>query len=139
MNDIERNLIGRSFEASNPVEVTAEMILGFCASVGIEPERNNEQPAEIVAPLSISGSFRAAEDIFDNLPPFERRLLASMELEFLAPIKAGDIITITSQVAEIYEQTGRSGPLTFTVIRSILKNQHGEIVTRLDHRFSSRK
>jgi hypothetical protein len=137
MADNELDLIGKVFEASGPVHVTAEMILDFCTAIGVAHAQ--DEAGTIVAPLSISGSFRAAEDIFDHLPPFERRLLASMELEFVTPICAGDTITISSAVTEIYEKTGRSGKLTFTVIRSTLRNQRDEIVTRLDHRFTSRK
>jgi acyl dehydratase len=140
------DLIGKVFAASVPVRVTAEMIADFCAAVGetnplhLDAEFAGRGPyGVIVAPLSVSGSFRAAEDIFDHLPPSERRLLASMELEFLMPIRAGDTITISSAVTEIYEKTGRSGVMVFTVIRSTLSNQDGEIVTRLQHRFTSRK
>jgi 3-hydroxybutyryl-CoA dehydratase len=144
-NDV-RNLIGKVFVAHNPVVVRAEMIIGFCAAIGetnplyVDAEFAQKGPyGRIIAPLSIAGSFRAAEDIFDYLPPNERRLLGSMELEFLAPIGAGDIITIASEVAEVYEKTGRSGGLTFIVIRSTLTNQDGMIVTRIDHRFTARK
>ncbi|MGH7839639.1 MAG: MaoC family dehydratase, partial [Candidatus Binataceae bacterium] len=146
MADYPSDLIGKEFAASAPVQVTAEMIAEFCAAIGetnpiyLDAEAARQGPfGVIVAPLSVSGSFRAAEDIFDHLPPAERRLLASMELAFVAPIRAGDTITISSAVAEIYEKTGRSGVMVFTVIRSILRNQDGEIVTRLDHRFTSRK
>jgi acyl dehydratase len=146
MADYEPDLIGKVFEASAPVQVSAEMIRDFCAAIG-DSHTTGPDPdsaydggeGAIVAPLSISGSFRAAEDIFDHLPKSERRLLASMELEFVAPICAGDTITISSAVTEIYEKTGRSGKLKFTVIRSTLRNQHGAIVTRIDHRFTSRK
>lgn len=145
-DDDTRGLIGKIFVAEHPVEVTAEMIVAFCAAVG-ERAPLGHRPAtaadesddRLIAPLSLSGSFRAVEDIFDHLPRNERRLLASMELEFAAPIRAGDTITIASEVAEIYEKTGRSGGLTFTVIRSTLTNQEGVIVTRIDHRFTSRK
>jgi acyl dehydratase len=146
MVDDTRDLIGKVFVAESPVEVTAEMIIAFCAAIGeTNPLHVNAEFAKngpygrIVAPLSISGSFRASEDIFDYLPRNERRLLGSMELEFVAPIGAGDRITIASEVAEIYEKTGRSGALTFTVIRSTLTNQDGVIVTRIDHRFTARK
>ncbi len=141
MAELDPALIGKVFNASAPVRVTAEMIVEFCAAIGMPVERDSSNGADapVIAPLSISGSFRAAEDIFDHLPPNERRLLASMELEFVAPIKSGDEIRISSHVAEVYEKTGRSGGLVFTVIRSVLKNQRGEIVTRIDHRFTSRK
>jgi acyl dehydratase len=142
----DTDLIGKVFEASAPVKITAEMIADFCAAIGenspihLDAEAARRGPyGVIVAPLSVSGSFRAAEDIFDHLPPAERRLLGSMELEFLAPIRAGDTITIASAVQEIYEKTGRSGNLVFTVIHSTLTNQDGEVVTRLVHRFTTRK
>jgi hypothetical protein len=143
MAELDPALIGKVFAASEPVLVTAAMIVEFCAAIGVPVERDpgNGDGADgaVIAPLSISGSFRAAEDIFDHLPRNERRLLASMELEFVAPIKSGDEIRISSAVAEVYEKTGRSGGLVFTVIRSVLKNQRDEIVTRIDHRFTSRK
>ncbi len=130
--------IGKVFEAREAVHVTAEMILAFCEAIGLDGANRNSDGL-VVAPFSISGSFRAAEEIFDHLPKNERRLLASMELQFIESIVAGDTITISSEVAEVYEKTGRSGVLSFTVIRSMLRNQKGEIVTRIDHRFTSRK
>jgi acyl dehydratase len=137
MTDLDPALIGKEFEASAPVRVTAEMIARFCSAIGVAVEHDAD--GKIVAPLSIAGSFRAAEDIFDHLPRNERRLLGSMELDFFIPIKAGDDVGISSQVAEVYEKTGRSGGLVFTVIRSVLTNQYGEVVTRIDHRFTHRK
>ncbi len=138
MAESNRIPIGKVFEAREAVLVTAEMIRAFCEAIGLDGAIRNSEGL-LVAPFSISGSFRAAEEIFDHLPKNERRLLASMELEFIEPIVASDTITISSEVAEVYEKTGRSGVLAFTVIRSTLKNQRGAIVTRIDHRFTSRK
>jgi acyl dehydratase len=146
MADDASGLIGKKFVAERPVEVTEAMIIGFSAAIGetnplhADPDFARNGPyGRIVAPLSISGSFRAVEDIFDLLPRNERRLLGSMELEFVTPISAGDKIHIASEIADIYEKTGRSGALTFTVIRSTLTNQDGAIVTRIVQRFTSRK
>lgn len=145
MTELDPELINKTFEVPKPVTVTVEMIVAFCEAIGevVSPtadagSADNGGDRRIVAPLSISGSFRAAEDIFDYLPKFERRLLASMELQFVEPIHAGDQIKITSAVVESYEKTGRSGPLVFTVIRTTLTNQHGRVVTRIDQRFTSR-
>ena len=100
MDTESRDLIGKVYVTESPVEVTAEMIIAFCAAIGethplyVDAAAAQAGPyGRIVAPLSISGSFRAAEDILDLLPRNERRLLGSMELEFLAPIGAGDRIT----------------------------------------------
>ncbi len=137
MAELDSALIGKVFESSTPVRISAEMIEGFCKSIGTPVERDTD--GTIIAPLSISGSIRAAEDIFDYLPQNQRRLLGSMELAFVKRIRAGDELSVSSQVAEVYEKTGRSGGLVFTVIRTELKNQHGEVVTRIDHRFTHRK
>ncbi|HZP44484.1 MAG TPA: MaoC family dehydratase N-terminal domain-containing protein [Candidatus Binataceae bacterium] len=136
MAELDSQVIGKVFEVAKAVTVTGEMIAAFCAATGATVTYAADGRA--IAPLSISGSFRAAEDIFDYLPKFERRLLASMELDFIETIFAGDEIRVASAVVDTYEKTGRSGPLRFTVIRTTLTNQHGRVVTRIDQRFTSR-
>ena len=63
---------------------------------------------------------------------------AGKDVEFVAPIRPGDAITLSSHVKEIYEKTGRSGAMVFVVIRSTLTNQTGAVVAHVDHRFMSR-
>jgi len=54
---------------------------------------------------------------------------AEHESEFYAPIHAGDIITTTSKLVDIYEKQGKkSGRMVFIVYDTILTNQHGEVV-----------
>ena len=56
---------------------------------------------------------------FEHFPEFDtRRLAAGMDVEFVAPIRAGDSITTVSRVKEIYQKTGRSGAMVFIVISS---------------------
>src|SRR5260370_36239163 len=125
MAELDPALIGKVFEASAPVRVTAAMIIEFCAAIGVPVERDSANGAgadgAVIAPLSISGSFRAAEGIFDHLPPNGRRLLPSMELEVITPIKSGAEIRISSHDAEVYAKTGRSCSLVFTGLRCMLK------------------
>lgn len=59
-------------------------------------------------------------------------------VEFGLPIRAGDSITIESQLRETYEKTGRTGTMVFIVFRSTLKNQHREVVAHIDYRFMRR-
>lgn len=144
MVDYDSDLIGRVFQAKNPVLVTAEMIANFCYAIGetnplhtdVEAARNGPY-GSLVAPPSFAGSFRYLEDIFDHLRA-SPRLAAGMDVDFVAPIRAGDSIWVASQVSQIYEKTGRSGPMVFIVISSTLTNQNGETVARIDHRFMSR-
>jgi len=64
---------------------------------------------------------------------------AGKDVEFVSPIRPGDEITLSSHVKEIYEKTGRSGTMVFVVVRSTLKNQRGEVVAHIDHRFMNRR
>ena len=59
-----------------------------------------------------------------------RRLLhGEQEFEYLEPIHAGDVLTGTSRVADVYEKTGsRGGTMTFGVLETVFTNQRGERV-----------
>lgn len=144
MIDFDRSLIGREFEAAAPIEVTAEMIANFRVAIGHTVARRIDHPAnlassdELIAPPAFAGVFRLAELTFEKLPNSSRRLAAGMEVDFVAPIRAGDRIMMASRITEVYEKTGRTGPMVFMVIGSTLKNQNGEIVARIDHRFMHR-
>jgi acyl dehydratase len=145
MIDFDRSLIGRVFKTANPVRITAEMIVGFCAVMADTNLRyanrgvaDGKKCSPLMAPPAFAAAFRALEDIFDHLPKNVPRLAAGMDVEFIEPIQAGDAITVASQLAETYQKTGRSGPMTFFVIRSTLTNQHGGTVARIDHRFTYR-
>jgi acyl dehydratase len=142
MIDFDRSLLGREFETDRPVEISAEMIVRFCTLMGetnaiyanvFDTERNTP-----IAPPAFVATFQALEDIFEYLPKHVPRLAAGMDVEFAEPIKAGDAISIRSKIAETYTKTGRSGMMTFFVIRSILTNQRGGVVARIDHRFTYR-
>jgi acyl dehydratase len=144
--DYDPALIGRIFEVTDPVDVSADRIQRFCAAVGeINPLYTDEQAAKagpyggIVAPPSFAVTFRNGRHFFNYVPRFGRSGLdAGKDVEFLAPIRPGDQIMLSSHVKEIYEKTGRSGSMVFVVVRSTVKNQNGEVVAHIDHRFMNR-
>lgn len=59
-----------------------------------------------------------------------RRLLhGEQAFEYLAPIYAGDVLTATARVTDVYEKAGsRGGTMTFGVIETTFTNQRGERV-----------
>jgi acyl dehydratase len=144
MMQIDQSLVGRVFTTVAPVQITAEMIAGFCEVMGetnplyTNGQNDGERGKAMVAPPAFAAAFRALEDIFRQIPGDAPRLAAGMDVEFVEPIRAGDAITVSSQLAETYQKTGRSGPMTFIVIRSLLTNQNGTVVARVDHRFTYR-
>ncbi len=146
MVDYDPNLIGRVFEVTDPVPVTEQMVADFCKAVGesgalyTDAEAAKKGPhGSIVAPPSFAVTFRNGRQFFEHVPRFGRQGFdAGKDVEFVAPIRAGDTITLSSHVKEIYEKTGRTGSMVFVVVRSTLKNQDGEVVAHVDHRFMNR-
>ncbi len=139
-------IIGRVFETTDPVPVDAEMIRKFTETIGdTNPNHVDLEAAEhgphggLVAPPSFAVTFRNGRQFFEHVPRFGKAGFdAGKDVEFVAPIRPGDAITLSSHVKEIYEKTGRSGSMVFVVIRSTLTNQKGETVAHVDHRFMNR-
>lgn len=139
-------LIGKVFDITEAVPVTAEQIKRYCEALGeTNPLFTDEAAAiqgpygKLCAPPSFAVTFRNGRHFWDHVPRFGHGGFdAGKDIEFLRPILAGDKITLSSHVKEIYEKTGRSGTMVFVVIRSTLENQYGEIVAHVDHRFMHR-
>jgi len=132
--------------SGEPFVVTAERIASFCDAVGdnnplyVDPVAAAAGPyGAIVAPPALVASFRYIDDVFDDLPFVTRGgLMAGLDIEIVAPIRVGDSILVKSEFKESYEKTGRTGTMTFIVVRSTLSNQRGEIVAHVDHRMMRR-
>jgi hypothetical protein len=51
--------------------------------------------------------------------------------EYFEPVHAGDRITATGRVADVYEKSGSSGSLLFIIFETDYVNQSGTLVARL--------
>ncbi|HKV56319.1 MAG TPA: MaoC family dehydratase N-terminal domain-containing protein [Candidatus Binataceae bacterium] len=146
MVDYDPSLIGRVFEVTDPVPVSAEMVEDFCKAIGESGALFTDREAAakgpnrgLVAPPSFAVTFRNGRHFFEHIPRFGKQGFdAGKDVEFVAPIRPGDTITLSSHVKEIYEKTGRTGSMVFVIVRSTLKNQNGEDVAHVDHRFMNR-
>ena len=57
------------------------------------------------------------------------------ELEFMLPIRAGDVLTAVTRLADLYEEIGRSGNrLLVHISETTYNNQNGDIVARSQSR-----
>jgi len=61
-----------------------------------------------------------------------RRLLhGEQEFEYVQPIHAGDVLTATTRVADVFEKAGgRGGTMKFAILETEFKNQSGALVMR---------
>ena len=61
-------------------------------------------------------------------------LHAGQEIEFHDEIMAGQTYTITSRVADVYEKTGRSGPMEIIVRESTITDAEGRTIVTIRER-----
>ena len=60
-------------------------------------------------------------------------------LESLAPIQAGDHLTSSSHLKEVYPKTGRTGTMVFIVWKTVFSNQRGESVAAVEESYAVRE
>lgn len=60
--------------------------------------------------------------------PLPRLMDGGTEVEFLLPIRVGDVLTGRSKITDIYQKDGRSGPLIFVQREITFTNQNDELV-----------
>lgn len=90
-------IIGRVFENTDPVPVSAEMISTFCTAISetnpihTDPEAAKRGPyGKLTAPPSFAVTFRNGQHFFQHVPRFGKQGFdAGKDVEFLAPIHPG--------------------------------------------------
>jgi len=68
--------------------------------------------------------------LFNADIPLKRLLNGSSELEYLKPIKAGDIISVTARLTRLRQVAGAQGPTLFMFTEVVYTNQRGEVVVK---------
>jgi 3-methylfumaryl-CoA hydratase len=62
--------------------------------------------------------------------PLKRLLNGSSELEYIKPIKAGDVISVTAKLTRLRQVQGAEGPTLFMFTEMTYTNQLGEVVVK---------
>ena len=141
---LNKALIGREFQ---PFVVTIERgkIKEFARAIGdtnpLYLDDRAGQASEwgdIVAPPTFMTTFRdAAGDNTDFLrelgTDISRLLHGEQEFELHRPLRPGDTLLCRSRIVDIYEKTGRSGPMGFVVRETVATDKTGEIAGAMRH------
>ena len=138
---IDPALIGSEFDVVEHPAVTADELIAFARALGAtEPEYTQPGP-ELRAHPTWCVRYHGRRPYPERLPTeleWRRGMDAGKDVEFGIPIRPGDAITVRSTLHDVYEKTGRSGSMTFVVLRLTLTNQRGERVAVVDNRFMHR-
>ena len=85
---------------------------GYLGTPVYDPNRRGARPQQMLEPSR----------------PLKRVLNGGTDVEYLADICAGDVLTSTSAVSSIEERAGRLGEMLITTTKTTYRNQGGEVV-----------
>ena len=144
--EYDRSLYGKEHEAG-PFEVTKEQIKAFSQSIGDSNPIFNDQEAaqaagyaDVVAPPTFCTLMVHRVELPDIKLKFGRmRMHAGQRVQPRAPIVAGDLLTASSHLKDVYPKTGRSGTMVFIVWETTFRNQNGEVVADVQESFACRE
>jgi 3-methylfumaryl-CoA hydratase len=109
-------------------EIEKGMLQKFAEAIGDENPRWLKEapptfPAALVPRTLLHKLFNA--DI-----PLKRLLNGTSELEYLRPIMAGDVISVTAKLIRLRQVQGSEGPTLFMFTEMTFTNQRGEVAVR---------
>ena len=133
-------MIGRVLSTGSAT-VTAEHIAAFARALGdpnplyLDPEAARRGPFGcVVAPPTYPIAFMTQAmaggmDTFLELGlNFMTLVHGEQEFEYMRPIRAGETLTLTGRISDVYEKTGGSGTLDFVVLETEARDAAGEAV-----------
>ena len=112
----------------------AEKLVQYAKSCGETASKfTDPNDPDFQAPPTIASSFNPRQDYPDNFPTFEGLGMdAGKSVELEKPMRAGEEITASTALHDIYTKSGRSGRMVFFVNRMTMKNPKGEILGSSD-------
>ena len=135
-----KDMIGRVLSTGSAT-VTAENVAAFARALGdsnplyLDADAARRGPfGGIVAPPTYPIAFMTQAmsggmDTFLELGlNFMTLVHGEQEFEYTRPIRAGETLTLTGRIADVYEKTGSSGTLDFVVMETEGKDGAGKPV-----------
>ena len=131
---------------AGPFEITAEMIGSVNASLSEKgPAFTSDDGAKelgypgMIAPPTLCSIYVREVQLPDVGLDFGTvQMHAGQRVQPIAPVYAGDTLTASSQLKEVYAKTGRSGTMVFVVWQTTFRNQNGDVVAEVQESFARR-
>ena len=144
--EYNRDLYGVEHQAG-PFEITSELIQTFNRSVGesnpvftdVDAARAAGYSGILAPPTFCTLLVRKVELPDIDLKFGSNRFHAGQRVQARAPIFAGDSITASSHLKEVYPKTGRSGTMVFVVWETTFRNQDGTVVADVQESYAARE
>jgi len=144
--DYDRSLYGVEHQAG-PFEITDEIIdransstgetgAAFCSDEGA----NEAGYRGRIAPPTLCCILVRQVSLPDVKVKFGKtQMHAGQRVEPKSPVYAGDFLTASSHLKDVYAKTGRSGTMVFVVWETTFINQDGQVVAEVQESFAKRE
>ncbi len=138
--ELDRSLIGQEFERSKSKPVTADQLIRYSRACGETAACYIEDGPDLVANPTFAITLHRKKWVPDGIPMdlMYRGMDAGKDVEIGVRVRVGDVLTGVGTLHDIYEKTGRSGNLTFLVLRVSVFNQREEMVAVIDQKMMFR-
>ena len=132
-----KSWIGRSAEPLY-IEISRRDIVKY--SIATEQQQEKYLRGDEAPPMFMFGALRPLvpmEELGpDGIPPdsflpdlpLKRVMAGGTEMIFHLPVRPGDKLRATRSLHDLYEKTGKTGPLIFVVYNMSVENEDGELV-----------
>lgn len=137
LTDEIRSWIGRSSPPER-IEITRRDIIKY--AVATEQRLPKYCNGDEAPPMMLFGAYKApsairdlnsdglsAETLLPDLP-LKRIMAGGIKPTHHRPIRPGDVLILQQTLTDIYEKSGRSGPLIFVEYEIEVKTEDGELV-----------
>jgi 3-methylfumaryl-CoA hydratase len=136
IDDVKKQWVGKEFDQATFV-VDQQRLLDWAEACG-ETDARFIDPAhpDFQAHPTYTAQYGSRRILPAGFPQLGngRGIDGGKAVELHLPIRPGDVLTASSQLADIYEKTGRSGTMIFIVHRMTFTNQNGEPAATVDWR-----
>jgi acyl dehydratase len=137
---IDKSVLGKEYPAY-PVTVERGRIKDFARAIGDENPFYLDDAVgaaspwgDIIAPPTFPIGFRDPDGgalLHDLGVDISRVLHGEQEFELHRPIRPGDTFLCRAKVTDIYEKSGKSGPMAFVVRETYVTDRDNELVATL--------
>jgi acyl dehydratase len=128
-----KDMIGRVLSTGSAT-VTAEHVAAFARALGdlnplyLDPESARRGPFGTVIAFMTQAMAGGMDTFLELGLNFMTLVHGEQEFEYARPIRAGETLTLTGRIADVYEKTGSSGTLDFVVLETEARDTEGRPV-----------
>ena len=140
VSEIKARFTGHVFDEID-LDITAESLVGFATACGeTHPRFTDVENPDFQGVPNYLTRIHGTRTLPLEFPVEMHRCFdAGKSIEFHRAVRAGDRVTGRSEIADIYEKSGRSGTMLFIVHRMNFYNQGGDHLATVDWRLVQRE